>query len=68
MDKKISLDLNDLLLVVYNKIAKWHNDDSTAEGLKVTSHEIIETVLTSAFQEFNAKFSEKVETPTEEGK
>jgi len=42
--KKIKIDLNDILVNVYNKIAEWHNNDGSKEGLKSISHEIIEFV------------------------
>ena len=42
-DKKINeIEIDDLIKTVYIKIADWHNEDTTASGLKFTVLEIIQ--------------------------
>lgn len=49
-DKDFSVfQINDLMVQTYTKIAKWHNDDSTGEALKVLATELIEDIAGAAF-------------------
>ena len=41
--KKLNeIEIDDLIKLVYTKIAEWHNDDSSQSGLKYTTIEIIQ--------------------------
>jgi hypothetical protein len=42
-DKKINeIEIDNLIKIVYKKIAEWHNEDTTSSGLKFTVLEIIQ--------------------------
>jgi len=64
MNKK-KFNMDDAILKVYNKIAIWHNDDSSKEGLKVISQEIIEDVLKDALSGLEAQMGVGIESPEE---
>ena len=62
-DKEI--DINKLMIRVYNKIAIWNNQDISAEEktitLKVLSHDIITDIITTAFSQLKeVKVKEKI--------
>jgi translation initiation factor IF-2 len=62
MNKKIEIDLNNLIRIVYNKIALWVNEDLEAEqksrNLKFVSHEIIQTILNEVFSKVDGVTTE----------
>lgn len=53
--KKFEVDMNDLIVKVYNKVAIWHNEDNSPEEkqmeLKSVSHEIVSMVLSESFSQ-----------------
>lgn len=64
-NKKIPIEIHDLIVKVYNSIALWHNQDGTPEqkqiDLKLVSQEIVSTVLNDAFVQIGGfKTSEAV--------
>ena len=64
-NKKIPIEIHDLIVKVYNSIAIWHNQDGTPEqkqiDLKLVSQEIVSTVLNDAFVQIGGfKTSETV--------
>lgn len=61
--KKFNMD--NAILKTYNKIAIWHNDDATKEGLKVISQEIIEDLLNEALSEIEVQTSVGIESQEE---
>jgi len=57
-EREIAIDLDNLVNIVYNKVALWHNEDvddpkRRGENLKFVSHEVVETILTEAFNQLN---------------
>jgi len=60
MDKKTKhyeIDMENIIRIVYNKIAIWNNNDGNAEqkakDLKITSQEIVQTVLELALSQLS---------------
>ena len=49
------IDIDDLLKTVYNKIAEWHNDDTTSAGLKGVTFEIIEECTKNTLKQIGLK-------------
>lgn len=45
------IDIDVLIKFVYNKIAEWHNDDATSEGLKHTSIDIIKECINNTLKQ-----------------
>ncbi len=45
------INIDNLIKTVYTKIANWHNDDTTASGLKFTVLEIIEDCTKNTIKE-----------------
>jgi hypothetical protein len=60
MAKDIEIDLEKMVLSTYTKIAEWHNDDTSKEGLKLTAHDIVETILSMAIEQFDVKTDTKI--------
>lgn len=54
-DKLNEIDIDDLIKNVYNKIAEWHNEDTTPAGLKHVTFEIIEACTNNALQQIGLK-------------
>jgi hypothetical protein len=56
-NNRVEIDINDLIVTVYNKIAVWNNEDGTprqkGDYLKIVSADIVET----CFEEFASKFA-----------
>ena len=51
-EKKINeIEIDVLIQFVYNKVAEWHNDDTTSEGLKHTSIEIIKECINNTLKQ-----------------
>lgn len=49
-NKEQEIDITKLVLGVYTKIARWHNDDYISEhakgdALKIISHDIVQTII-----------------------
>lgn len=57
--------MDNAILKTYNKIAIWHNDDSTKEGLKVLSQEIVEDLLNEALSGLEVQTNVGIEAPGE---
>ena len=59
--EELSLDLNNMHLKVYNKIALWNNEDCSNEEkgirLKFVCHEIIQDVLDDVFEQIDVQTS-----------
>ena len=57
--KELTLDLDQLMVKVYTKVALWNNEDGSPDEkknrLKFVSHEIIETVLSDVLENLNVK-------------
>jgi hypothetical protein len=49
------IDIDDLIKSVYNKVAKWHNDDTTSAGLKHVTFEIIEECTNNTLKQIGLK-------------
>jgi hypothetical protein len=49
------IDIDSLIKTVYNKIAEWHNDDSTSAGLKNITFEIIEECTKNTLKQIGLK-------------
>ena len=47
--KNIEIVMDDIIVFVHNEIAEWHNDNPTADSLRVASYAIAEGVLNMAF-------------------
>ena len=57
--KELEIDITKLVLEVYTKIARWHNDDyvsdrAKGDALKIISHDIVQTIIDDAFQPLGA--------------
>jgi hypothetical protein len=50
-EKLNEIDIDNLIKSVYNKIAEWHNDDTTSAGLKHVTFEIIEECTNNALKQ-----------------
>lgn len=53
---KKEIDVDDLFRQTYNRIAKWHNDDASGEGLKLVTHLIIDSVLDTVLTSLNLEY------------
>lgn len=53
--KGIELSLEKMVVATYQKVANWHNEDTSQEGLKVVSHDIVESILDMAFEQLGTK-------------
>ena len=56
--KEIGIDMNKMIIKVFNKIALWNNQENvTAEDktvmLKVLAHDIVSDVLSTAFSQLD---------------
>lgn len=51
-------EIDGLIKEIYNDVAKWHNDDTTKEGLKKLTIDIIELVSRAAFDHMGLKIGE----------
>ncbi|HUS50197.1 MAG TPA: hypothetical protein VMZ91_08520 [Candidatus Paceibacterota bacterium] len=67
-DNKSVFEIDTLVAETFNKIAAWHNDDSTSAGLKQLSLEIVENICTEAFKNIglNSNLSIYKDEKTEE--
>lgn len=54
-NKLNEIDIDDLIKSVYNKIAEWHNDDTTSTGLKHVTFEIIEECTNNTLKQMGLK-------------
>jgi hypothetical protein len=45
------IDIDVLIKFVYNRIAEWHNDDATSEGLKHVSIDIIKECINNTLKQ-----------------
>jgi len=57
--KELEIDITKIVLDVYTKVARWHNDDyisDTAKGdaLKIISHDIVQTIVDDIFHQIGA--------------
>ena len=48
--KEMELDITKIVLDVYTKVARWHNDDyvsdrAKGDALKIISHDIVQTIV-----------------------
>lgn len=68
--REMPIDLTELTRKVYNKIALWNNGDGSSEQkgkeLRFVSHEIIEMVLSDAFQQLDGVKTKVKVVPGEE--
>jgi hypothetical protein len=58
---ELELDITKIVLDIYTKIARWHNDDYVSDrikgdALKIVSHDIVQTIVDDIF--------EQLKTPT----
>jgi len=64
------IELTEIVRMVYNKIAEWNNEDADSglkgERLKFVSHEIVDYVLTSAFEQLEGAKTKIQVVPSEE--
>jgi len=55
--KRYEIDMENIIRIVYNKIAIWNNNDGNAEqkakDLKITSQEIVQAVLELALDQLS---------------
>lgn len=57
--KELEIDITKLVLDVYTKVARWHNEDFMSErakgdALKIISHDIVQTIIDDVFQPLGA--------------
>ena len=57
--KELEIDITKIVLDVYTKIARWHDDDYTSDrikgdALKVASHDIVQTIVDDIFEQIGA--------------
>ena len=78
--RAMGIELTEIVRAVYNKIAEWNNedisskdipegqtrDDIKGERLKFLSHEIVDQVLTSAFEQLDGVKTKTQVTPGKE--
>ena len=44
--KKLNeIDIDNLIKFVYNRVAEWHNDDASSQGLKHASRDVIKECI-----------------------
>lgn len=58
--KEMELDITKIVLDVYTKVARWHNDDyvsdrAKGDALKIISHDIIQTIVDDIFEQLGAQ-------------
>lgn len=64
-EKKLSeMDIQDLVVKTYNKVAIWHNDDSSKAGLKLLSCEIVEEIAGAVFNHFGLTYTSEIKMDT----
>jgi hypothetical protein len=56
-NKKIEIDVDNLFRQTYNRIAKWHNDDATGDGLKLITHLIIDSSMETFFKSLDLSYN-----------
>lgn len=54
--EELEIDITKIVLEVYTKIARWHNDDYNSDrmkgdALKVISHDIVQTIVDDIFEQ-----------------
>jgi hypothetical protein len=54
------IEINDLFLKTYNRIAKWHNEDGTSQGLKTIVHYILDDSAEKFLGFFDLKHDMKI--------
>ncbi len=54
---KKEIDVDDLFRQTYNRIAKWHNEDATGDGLKLVTHLIIDSVMDTVLTSFDVSYN-----------
>lgn len=59
-DNKKEIDVNKLFLQTYNRIANWHNEDGTGNGLKLVTHLIIDSVMDTVLESLSLKYDSKI--------
>ena len=57
--KEMEIDITKLVLDVYTKVARWHNDDfisdsAKGDALKIISHDIVQTIIDEVFEPLGA--------------
>jgi hypothetical protein len=57
--KELEIDVTKIVLDVYTKIARWHNDDYMSDkikgdALKIISHDIVQTIVGDIFEQIGA--------------
>jgi len=57
--KEMEIDITKLVLDVYTKIARWHNDDyvsnhAKGDALKIISHDIVQTIIDDVLEPLGA--------------
>ena len=57
--KELEIDITKLVLEVYTKVARWHNEDFISErakgdALKIISHDIVQTIIDDVFEPLGA--------------
>lgn len=57
--KELEIDITKLVLEVYTKVARWHNEDFVSErakgdALKIISHDIVQTIIDDVFEPLGA--------------
>lgn len=56
---ELELDITKIVLEVYTKVARWHNDDYMSDkikgdALKIVSHDIVQTIVDDIFEQIGA--------------
>lgn len=54
---KKEIDVDDLFRQTYNRVAKWHNEDATGNGLKLVTHLIIDSVMDTVLKSFDVSYN-----------
>jgi len=61
---ELKIDLTQMIVKVYNKIALWHNEECSNEEkgirLKSVSHEIIELILNDSLEQLDVQTKMKI--------
>ena len=57
--KELEIDVTKIVLDVYTKIARWHNDDYMSDkikgdALKIISHDFVQTIVDDIFEQIGA--------------
>ena len=60
-EKNLSeINIDKIIVEVYNKIAEWHNDDGSSPGLKQLSFDVIKDVTDLVCEHFEVPFGGEI--------